>query len=55
MQAGFGLEPLARESRLDWRAGGGADAAEGEIGGGPDFHARIVAGIDELADMVGAK
>ena len=54
MHAGFGLEPLAGEVRLKGVSGCGSDAAEGKVAGGPDFHARIVAGIDWPADVVGA-
>ena len=54
MEAGFGLEPLTGKSRGDRGAGGGADAAEGEVGGGPGFCTACAGAEDGAADVVGA-
>ena len=52
MQAALALEPLAGKTQGDGGAGGGADLAEGEEGGGPGFGARGVRRKDRAADVV---
>ena len=52
MEAGFGLEPLAGEAQVDGGAGGGSDAAEGEVACGPDLGAARVGSEDGAADMI---
>jgi hypothetical protein len=47
------LEPLAGEAGGGERSGGGVDAAEGGVGGGPDLHSRGVCREDGAADVVG--
>ncbi len=54
MEAGFGLEPLAGESEIDVGAGGGVDAAEGQIAGLPDLDACAVGGKHRPPDGIGA-
>ncbi len=54
MEAGFALEPLAGEPRGGERAGGGVDATEGGVGGGPDCHSAGVRREDRAEDVVGA-
>jgi hypothetical protein len=49
------LEPLAGEAGIDRGTGCCADAAEGEIGGGPDFGAACVGAEDGAVDVVGAE
>ncbi len=51
MQAAFGLEPLAGEAEVD-AAGGGVDAAEGEIRGLPDLDPEVVGGEDRISDLL---
>ena len=55
MKAGFGLEPLAGEAGLDGDSGGGANAAEGEVAGGPDYGSRGVRREHGSADTVSAQ
>ncbi len=52
--AAFGLVLLAGEAEVYGGAGGGLDAAEGEVGGLPDLRSACVGGKDRPADMVGA-
>ena len=54
MQAGFGLEPLSGEAGIDRGAGGGPNAAEGQVACGPDLGAACVGAEDGAADVVGA-
>ena len=54
MQSALGLEPLAGESGGDGGAGGGSDAAEGEVRGGPDLGTCGVGAEDWPPDVVGA-
>jgi hypothetical protein len=54
VEAGFGLEPLAGEAGGDGGSGCGADASEGQIGGGPDLGSASVGAEDGAADVVGA-
>jgi hypothetical protein len=55
VQARFHLEPLAGEAEGDGGAGGGADAAEGEVARGPDDSAGVVGGEGRAADVIGAE
>jgi hypothetical protein len=48
-----GLGPRIRVVLRIAGAGGGAHAAEGVIGGGPDLHAAGVGGKDGAADVAG--
>ena len=43
-----------REAQIDGGSGGGADAAERQVGGGPDFRAACVGAEDGSANVVGA-
>ena len=54
MQAGFALEPLSGEAGGDGGAGGGSDAAEGQVACGPGFGAACVGAEDWPPDVVGA-
>ncbi len=54
VQAGFGLEPLAGEAQRGVGAGGCVHATEGEVGGIPHLHPRIVCRKDGPPNVVGA-
>jgi hypothetical protein len=54
VEAAFGLEPLAGEAGGGGRSGGSVDAAEGDVGGGPDLCARRVRRKHWPADVVSA-
>ena len=54
MQAALALEPLAGEAVGGEDAGGGGDAAEGGVGGGPDLHSAGVGGEGRADDGWGA-
>ena len=54
MQAGFGLERLTGEAVVGKVAGAGVNAAEGIVGGGPDFCACGVGRKHGPPDVVGA-
>jgi len=54
VEAALGLEPLAGEAGGGGRSGGGVDAAEGGVGGGPSFDSGGVGREDRAADVVRA-
>ena len=53
MEAALGLEPLAGEAGGGERSGGGVDAAEGSVRGGPDFGSGGVGREDRAGDVRG--